>query len=163
MPLADQTIRMCAIDTSAGPWLLLAGAQETDFLPLQRLFETLSQSPDTVLLEQQPCISIRGQISLELCSKTEPPPRHRFSLSQLKTKLQAYSGARLQWIDEAAGRYLWSGTPEEWAERALLLEPLVHKQTPGHVYLTDSEADVADIVVSRGEYEDLLKQTQPEE
>ncbi|QDT28806.1 hypothetical protein Enr10x_41520 [Gimesia panareensis] len=64
--------------------------------------------------------------------------------------------ARLHWIDETAGSYQWSGTPEEWEERALLLEPLIRKQTPGHIYLTDSAADVADIVVSRGEYPDLI-------
>jgi len=155
MPIADPSLHLLSIETSAGPWLLLAGAREADFLPLQKLFETLSQSPATVLLEQQPFISASGQISLELCSQTEPPPQHRSSLSQLNKKLQDYSLARLQWIDEAAGSYQWSGTPEEWAERAHLLEPLVHKQTPGHVYLTESEADVADIVVSRGEYDDL--------
>ncbi|QDU51654.1 hypothetical protein Pan110_40210 [Gimesia panareensis] len=162
MPTADELIRMCALETSAGPWLLLAGSREADFAPLQQLFETLSQSPTTVLLEQQPFISVSGQLSLELCSRTDPPSKHRFSLSQLKTKLQDYSMARLLWIDETAGSHQWIGTPEEWAERALLLEPLVRKQTPGHVYLNDSAADVADIVVSRGEYENLLKQTQPE-
>ncbi|QDT28349.1 hypothetical protein Enr10x_36910 [Gimesia panareensis] len=91
MPTADQLIRMSAIETSAGPWLLLAGSREADFEPLRKLFETLSQSPATVLLEQQPFIAVNGQLSLELCSQTDPPSKHRFSLSQLKTKLQDYS------------------------------------------------------------------------
>ncbi|QDV19588.1 hypothetical protein Pan153_42540 [Gimesia panareensis] len=156
MPISDQSICMCALETSAGPWLLLAGSREADFEPLRKLFETLSQSPATVLLELQPYISASGQISLELCSQTDPPSKDRFSLSQLKTKLQDYSMARLHWIDETAGSYQWSGTPKEWEERALLLEPLIRKQTPGHIYLTDSAADVADIVVSRGEYPDLI-------
>jgi len=119
-------------DGAYGPSILLVLTAKDSIAWLRMVFESVSAASVGTLLNltDLPQVHATGALSGLVLSKAVREPRSHL-------------------VREAAGRFIWSCTSDEWRTMSLMLEPLMARR--GHQYLTSEGVDDALVEVSYGE------------
>lgn len=138
-------IRMCFVNASDGPRIMLFGPIDVNLFALQECFRELRKRGGEIRLEKQRFLVSFGGVEVVA----------RCSGSLAGTKELGTQGRLVQNTKNAV-HFEWTRSAEGWDYLAELMDGLIQSKTPGHQYLTDYPKDDAIVVVSKGEYSDDL-------
>jgi len=124
------------------PRIMLWGSKDVDVKSLREIFLRLSQEFVDIQLESQSIIGSHSDVSIRMCSISASDVGDRRTLGLHHCQGQP---AQFQWLCQR----------ERWAELADLLTGL-DGVNAGHHYLTECPPDDALIVISKGEYDQML-------
>ena len=147
MESVGRRIRLCFVNASDGPRIMLFGPVDVDLLPLQRFFRELSKCRQELRLEKQDFLVPFGGVEVAA----------RCSGSLGATKGLGTQGRLVKRAKNTA-HFEWTRSAEGWDYLAELIGGLIQSKTGGHQYLTNYPKDDAIVVVSKGEYSDDLLQ-----
>ena len=133
-------------DASDGPRLMIFGPLIGSYVDLQEVFRRLSRGETDVELHLLPFILVHDDVQLVAsCSGS----LH----DQLRGKPQGIRARSLM----GGHRFEWVRTVEGWDYLAALIDALVKNPFPGHQYLSAYPKEDVIVVLSKGEYDERLR------